>query len=496
MANPAYDALKSRNRTIYNLEHVQSIVTWDRLTQMQPGSASARAAAQGELELMIQKLRTDHEVGDWIEAALSENLEHDDRVNLTLMRRERLMSEVLSPELIMRKSEATGAAYNAWVDARRANDWAAFVQPLDQVVSCMREEGERLGDALGIDAYDALLDRYDHGLRQSRVTELFDEIAGWLPAMISKIRERQAGLAVIAPVGPFPAQAQKRVGLAVMEHLGFNFNAGRLDVSAHPFMGGTSEDIRITTRYDENHCLSSVLAVVHETGHALYQGNLPEKWRGQPMGAPCSVAIHESQSLSMERQLAPRLGFARLIAPLLRAEFGVQPAFAPENLLRLMTRVQPGKIRVEADEVTYPAHVILRVEIEKALIGGEIAVADIPAWWDERMADLLGVDTRGDHAGGALQDIHWCQGMFGYFPSYLIGAMTAAQLFATFSDAHPQFGEAADRGAFGDYTGWLHDKVWSAGSRSTGEKLVEEVTGKRLSAAALKSHFEQRYLTS
>lgn len=495
MATPAYDALKALNRRIYNLEHVQSIVTWDRMTQMQPGSASARAAAQGELELLIQNLRTGHDVGEWIEAASSEDLDHDDRVNLALMRRERLMSEVLPSELVTRKAEATAAAYNAWIDAKHANDWAAFAAPLDAVVICAREEGERLGDAIGIDAYGALLDRYDRGLRQTRVTELFEEVTEWLPDMIAAIQARQANESIIEPVGPFPAEAQRRIGMAVMERLGFDFNAGRFDVSAHPFMGGTSEDIRVTTRYDESVCLSALLAVVHETGHALYQGNLPEAWRGQPIGSFCSMAMHESQSLSMERQLAPRLGFARLIAPLLRIEFGDQPAFAPENLLRLMTRVRPGKIRVDADEVTYPAHIIMRVEIEKALIGGAIGVADIPSWWDERMAALLGVDTRGDHAGGALQDIHWCQGMIGYFPSYLIGAMMAAQIFDTFSDANPEFAAEADQGEFGRYIGWLRTNVWHAGARETGEVLVEEITGKRLSSAALKAHFEVRYLT-
>ena len=490
----AYADLKAHYDTIYRLEHLQSIATWDRMVNMPSGSAKARAEAQGEFEALIQKMQMDPAIETLLRAAHDAELAPEEAANLALMSRQRLVASAVPEALLRRRAEAISTAYQAWVKAKGQNDWAAFAKTLKPLLVCVRERAERLGDALGLSPYDALLDEYDRGLTLKDVQALFAPVVEWLPEMIDAVIAKQAEETFIRPVGPFSIDAQKKVGIAAMTIFGFDFDRGRLDVSQHPFSGGTSEDLRITTRYREDQFLPSLLGIIHETGHARYQGGLPMPWRGQPIGVACSTSMHEGQSLSFEKQLALTPAFARLLSPLLVEAFGSQAAFEPDNLLMLMTRVNRGKIRVDADEVTYPAHVLLRSEIEPALIAGDVGVDDIPAWWDERMARLLDVDTRGDHGGGALQDVHWCQGMFGYFPSYLMGAMIAAQLKAAYKVATPDHESRAMAGDLSGYPNWLQDNVWLAGAQFSTGDLVARITGKPLSSSALKAHFEERYL--
>ncbi|WP_375398009.1 hypothetical protein [uncultured Sphingomonas sp.] len=489
---PAYAALKAHRTRIHNLEHLQALGSWDRMTKMPPGGAKARAAAQGELAALLQRMASDPSLDALLADAASETLAPDDAANLALMARERALAQAQTEGLVQRRAELVRAASHAWSEAKDQDSWAVFAPALGDLLDAVREEAARIGDRLGLSPYDALLDRHDRGLRHARVTALFDSVAGWLPELTARIVARQASETVIEPAGPFDLDRQHALCVAAMTLLGFDFAGGRLDTSHHPFTGGVPEDVRLTTRYRADAFLPALLGVVHETGHGLYQAGLPRAWAGQPLGEPCSAAMHEAQALSFERQLARTPAFAARLAPLLRDAFGDQSAFAPDNLLGLMTRVRPGPVRVDADEVTYPAHILLRTEIEAALIDGGLAVADVPARWDEGMARLLGVDTCGRHRDGALQDIHWSQGMFGYFPSYLIGAAIAAQLAARFRAEHP--GVETDPARLGDYAAWLAPNVWHRGAALTTEALVAEVTGERLSDAALRAHLEQRYL--
>jgi carboxypeptidase Taq len=279
-----------------------------------------------------------------------------------------------------------------------------------------------------------------------------------------------------------------------MRLLGFDFEAGRLDVSAHPFCGGVPEDVRITTRFREGEFLSSLMGTIHETGHARYEQGLPRGWLGQPVAEARSMALHESQSLSLEMQLASHPGFVTLLAPLVREAFGEQPAFEPANLHRLVTRVQRGLIRVDADEVTYPAHVILRYEIERPLIEGEIEPEDIPGLWDAKMAELLGLDTRGNYTDGPLQDVHWPEALFGYFPCYSLGAMYAAQWFAAMRRAMPDLDARIGAGELQGVFDWLRANIWSQGSRHTTDELAVRASGEPLNPAHFRAHLQARYL--
>jgi carboxypeptidase Taq len=288
--------------------------------------------------------------------------------------------------------------------------------------------------------------------------------------------------------------AQEALCRRVVALLGFDFDAGRLDTSTHPFSGGVPEDVRLTTRYREDDFLPALMGTVHETGHGSYEQNRPREQIDQPVSRARSMAIHESQSLTFEMQLGSHPGFARAISPLLAQAFGDQPAFAPDNLQRLVTRVKRGLIRVDADEVTYPAHVILRFEIERALIEGEIEPEDVPALWDAKMAELLHLDTRGNFRDGPLQDVHWPEGLFGYFPCYTLGAMYAAQWLAAMRRAMPDLDARLSRGEFDAVVAWLREHIWHPGSRWTTDELAVRASGEPLNPAFFKAHLERRYL--
>ncbi|MTJ83920.1 MAG: carboxypeptidase M32, partial [Telmatospirillum sp.] len=298
------------------------------------------------------------------------------------------------------------------------------------------------------------------------------------------------------PAGPFPAGRQRRLCERVAEVLGFDFTHGRLDVSLHPFCSGNPDDIRITTRYDEADYLSSMMSVIHETGHALYTRGLPECWTTQPVGRPRGTGIDESQSLLMEVQACRTPEFLSFAAPLIAgilAEEGA-PGWDADTLRGQMLRVKPDFIRVDADEVTYPAHVILRYRLEKALVAGDLDVAGLPSAWNEGMEDLLGIRPPDDRLG-CLQDIHWYCGLIGYFPTYTLGAMTAAQLFDAAKRSVPGLLEAIGRGDFRPLLGWLRTHVHSRGSLIGTDELLTAATGRPLDSAVFKSHLTNRYLS-
>ncbi len=348
---------------------------------------------------------------------------------------------------------------------------------------------------MGLGLYDALLDQYEPGGRCERIDGLFEDLAGFLPELTQKVIEHQAAKGpAAAPTGPFPQEKQRALGLRMMGVLGFDFDHGRLDVSHHPFCGGTPDDVRITTRYREDDWTQSLMGVLHETGHALYEMGLPAEWRAQPVGNARGMSVHESQSLLMEMQACRSKEFIGFMAPHAAEIFGGGgEGWAPENLYRLYTKVERGLIRVDADELTYPAHVILRYRLERAMIGGQLEIKDLPGAWNEGMQSLVGA-VPPDFATGCLQDIHWVEGLFGYFPTYTLGAMTAAQLFDAACRADAQVLPSIGRGDFAPLLAWLRENVHSQGSLHDTDELLTRATGKPLDAKVFEAHLERRYL--
>lgn len=490
----AYQELSRTFLRLSRFGHLGAIAGVDMQTTMPAGGSRARGEAMAELSVFMHEILTDKRLGGLFDAAQQESLNDVEQANLTEMRRARQQATLLPASLVEAKSLAGSRCEHAWRQQRPANDWQGFAANLKDVVKLSREEAQLRAEALGVSRYDALLDVFEPGMTSAQLDQTFGELKSWLPELLQKVVAKQQQHPVTTPVGPFAIESQKQLGLSLMGTLGFDFNHGRLDVSAHPFCGGVPEDVRITTRYNENEFLSAMMGVIHETGHARYEQNLPQQWRGQPVAHARSTAMHESQSLFMEMQLGRSREFLQRIQPQVIALMGDQPALASDNFIRLTQRVRPGLIRVDADELSYPAHVIVRYEIERALIEGEIEVDDIPALWDEKMQDALGMDTRGNYRDGCMQDIHWTDGAFGYFPTYTLGAMYAAQLFQAVKRAIPQVSELILQGDLQPVFDWLQQNIWQHGSRFPTGQLLVNATGETLNPHYFRQHLEQRYL--
>ena len=494
MSTAAYADLAARQLRSWRFIHLQSIAQWDQAANMPPAGNEARSLALAELDGLLHSMATDPALPGLMAAAEGEPLDDLQRANLREIRRAWRSANALPASLVAAKTLANARCEHAWRTQRPANDWAGFAPNLREVLALARQEAECLSQSSGLSKYDALLDLYEPGMRSAEVARVFGELRRWLPGLIRDVVARQASETVVQPVGPFAVDAQKALGGDVMALLGFNFDAGRLDVSTHPFCGGVPEDVRMTTRYREGDLLQALMGTIHETGHGRYEQGLPRELLGQPVARARSMGLHESQSLSFEMQLGSHPAFAGLLAPLLVKHFGDQPAFEPGNLHRLLTRVSPGLIRVEADEVTYPAHVILRFEIERALIEGEAEVDDLPALWDAGMQALLGLDTRGNFKDGPMQDIHWPSGAFGYFPCYTLGAMYAAQWFAAMRRERPGLDADIAGGRLNVVFDWLSSHIWQAASRYETPELVQRASGEALNPAHFEAHLRARYL--
>jgi len=490
----AYENLTRTFQRLSRFGHLAAIAGWDMQTMMPPGGSRARGEALAELSVLRHEILTAPQVGEWLTQAQQEDLDDVAQADLYEMRRAWQQASLLPASLVEAKSIAGSRCEHAWRQQRPANDWQGFAANLKEVVKLSREEAEIRAQANGCSRYDALLDIFEPGMTSAKLDQTFGDLKTWLPSLLQKIVERQSHETVARPAGPFPQAAQQQLGLAIMQQLGFDFNAGRLDISAHPFCGGVPEDVRITTRYGENEFISAMMGVIHETGHARYEQNLPKQWAGRPVALARSTAIHESQSLFFEKQLGRSPVFLSLIRPLVVRLLGDRPELDSDNFIALNQRVKPGLIRVDADEVSYPAHVILRYEIERALIAGEIEVEDIPALWNEKMQAWLGLDTRDNYRDGCMQDIHWTDGAFGYFPTYTLGAMYAAQLFQALKRAIPQVNELIAQGDMQPVFSWLQQNIWQHGSRFTTRQLIENATGEDLNPTWFRQHLESRYL--
>ncbi|MFG6465253.1 carboxypeptidase M32 [Roseateles sp. BYS87W] len=494
MNTPAYNDLAARQLRQHRLGHLQSIAQWDQAANMPAQGNEARSLALAEMDGLLHQLATDPALPGLLDAATAEPLDDTQRANLREIRRAWRSANALPQALVEAKCLANNRCEHAWRSQRPANDWAGFAPQLREVLTLARQEAELLSQSTGLSKYDALLDQYEPGMRSADVEQAFAPLRQWLPGLIRDVTAKQSQERVIEPVGPFPTAAQKALGLDAMRLMGFDFEAGRLDESTHPFCGGVPEDVRMTTRYREDNFLPSLMGTIHETGHGRYEQNLPRELLGQPIARARSMGIHESQSLSFEMQLGSHPAFAELLSPLLVKHFGAQPAFEPGNLHLLLTRVQPGFIRVDADEVTYPAHILLRFDIERALIEGQAEVDDIPALWDAKMAELLGIDTRGNFKDGPMQDVHWPAGLFGYFPCYTLGAMYAAQWFATMRAQQPGLDAHIAAGQLDGVFTWLRSHIWQAASRYETPELVRRASGEALNPAHFEAHLRSRYL--
>ena len=493
----AYKTLEERFARISSIEDAIGILQWDAETMMPEGAADSRSDQLATLKGIAHELLTARDTGDLLDQADqgSDRLDEWQRANLREMRRIYLHAAAVPADLVEASSRALSRAELVWREARQNSDFALLLPHLSQVLAFQRQIGQAKGEALGLSTYDALLDSYDPGLRQATIDPLFAELGTELPALIQEAQERQKDLPAIQPLdGPFPVDDQRRIGEQLMKAVGFDFTRGRLDVSLHPFCGGSTGDVRITTRYSEANFMSALMGVLHETGHALYEQGRPETWRRQPVGLARGMSLHESQSLLIEMQACRSREFVTYLAPLVRETFqGEGSAWRSENLYRILTRVEPGFIRVDADEITYPAHILVRYELEKALIAGDLPIEDLPSAFNQEVRRLLGLSVPDDSLG-CLQDIHWPGGAWGYFPTYTLGAMAAAQLFRAACQADSNILLSLAKGDFAPLRTWLRTNVHAKGSLMTTDQLLVAATGRPLTAEVFRAHLRERYL--
>ena len=493
----AYQELEQRFRRLSALGGALAVLGWDQSTMMPPGGSAARTEQVATLSVLRHELLSDPRLADLLAEAEQGKaaLTPWHAANLREMRRVWRHANALDSRLVDARSRATSACEMVWRTARANDDFRSFAPSFAEVIAITREVAAAKGAAFGTSPYDALIDEYEPGAKAAQINALFADLAEFLPGFLDTVMAHQAlQPAVIDPEGPFSTEAQRTLGLHFMRTLGFDFDHGRLDISLHPFTGGVPDDVRITTRYSEDDFTHALMGVLHETGHALYELGLPRNWLHQPVGEARGMALHESQSLLIEMQVCRGAEFLGWAIPQLRQAFnGKGDAWGADNIHRLYTRVEPDLIRVEADEVTYPAHVILRYRLEQALLNDDLPLDDLPAAWADGMQTLLGVEVPTD-SEGCLQDIHWPTGSFGYFPTYTMGALAAAQLFAAAKQQQPAILPGIAKGDFQPLLAWLRQNVHSLGSLHTTDELLVKATGAPLGTAAFKAHLASRYL--
>lgn len=486
----AYAKLADRFGRIATLGEASAVLGWDSSAVMPAGGAAARGDQLAVLAGIGHAMLTAGEVGDDLAAAEAVPPEGEwERVNLALMRHAYLRATALPADLVEARERANSACEQVWRAARLQSDFATVLPHLAEVVALTRRAGEALGPALGLSPYDALMDGYQRGITAADVEPVFARYESWLAAALPRAEALQAERPAPVPLdGVFPADRQEGLCRSLAARAGLEAAHFRLDRSAHPFCGGTPTDVRITTRYDEADPAQALMGVLHESGHALYERGLPPAFARQPVGEAAGMAAHESQSLIVEMQACRSEAFLGWLGPQLHQVFGGDDApYAAENLSRLWRRVERSFIRVAADEMTYPAHVVLRFRLERALIEGTLQAADLPGAWRDGMQSLLRIAPP-DDARGCLQDIHWYCGLFGYFPSYTLGAMAAARREVAGLD------DALGRGELAPLVQWLRARVHGQGNRLGFNDLLAAATGKALDPSDFEAHLTRRYL--
>jgi len=491
-----YEQLEQEFRRLHAFRGALAVLRWDAAVTMPRASADVRGEQLAALETESHALLASPRLTRLIERAEANRsgLADWQLANLREMRRERDHAVATPPSLVARLARATARAEALWLDARERNDFAVLAPQLDEVVKLTRNRAAMLGQHLGLDPYDALADEFTPGLRSREITELFATLSRRLPTLVGEALDRQLEGPAIAVEGRFTAARQRALCTEVMRAVGFPFDRGRFDEAERPFTEGVPGDIRIATRFDPRDPFSGLLGALHETGQALYDLGLPPEWRDQPVGQDRGMALEESQSLLLEMIVGRSREFVAYLRPLLAKHYGVDgPAWSEENLYRRLNTVVRGPIRVDADELTYQAHIIVRYELEQRLLSGELPVRNLPEAWNELMDRRLGICPASDN-DGCLQDIHWAQGSFGYFPSYGIGAVIAAQLWESLREAQGGVNQEITRGDFGSVIGWLRDNVHSLGAKMEVPGLVRHATGKPLSASPYLRYLERKYL--
>jgi carboxypeptidase Taq len=475
----SYDALLQLVKEANLLSTVEGLLDWDSETKMPEKGLPARAEELALIASISHERRTHPRVGELLASLGGRGADDLQSANLREIRRSYDRATKIPADLVRKIAHASAIGKDAWGKARGDNDFPAFAPHLTQLLELKRQVADLIG--YKGERYDALLDEFEPGVTSAEVAGVFSSLRGPLSEIV-----RQLAAAKRRPDGSilhrhFPRAAQEKFALRMAEVVGFDFAAGRLDVSKHPFCSGSFPgDIRLTTRYYEDFFSPSVFGVLHEAGHGMYEQGLPVEHAFTPLGQPISLGIHESQSRMWENMVGRSREFWEKFYPEAQAAFSSLQDVSLDAFYAAINTVKPSLIRVEADEVTYNLHIILRFELERGMIDGTIAVKDVPEAWRAKTKELLGI-TPPDDREGCLQDIHWSMGAFGYFPTYALGNLYAAQFFAAAKKAIPDLSTRVRGGDLGALLKWLRVNIHGHGQHYRAGELVQRVTGQALS---------------
>lgn len=489
-------SLKTRLADIHNLHMAEAVLSWDQQTYMPPGGIAARAEQSATLSKIAHSMFVAGETAQLLERAESENAglpeDSDDARLLRVARRDFDKATKLPEELVAETARVTALAQEEWAAARAANDYAAFAPWLEKIIDLNR----RTAAALGYDErlYDALLDQYEGGMTCRHLDPIFDELKTAVVPLARAICERVDAVDNSVLHREYDQDLQKRFAESVLCDCGYDFNRGRQDRSVHPFCTRFSRgDVRITTRYQTHDLQPALFGSLHEMGHALYEQGIDAALDGTPLAGGTSLGVHESQSRLWENLVGRSRGFWKHYFPQLQQTFPAQlGGVAPEDFYRAMNRVQPSLIRVEADEVTYNLHIILRYEMENDLLEDRLAVKDAPAAWNAKMQEYLGL-TPPDDAHGILQDVHWSMGAMGYFPTYSLGNILSVQLWERALASHPTLPAEIKAGKFDSLLGWLREHIHRHGSKYPPRELIERAAGEPLNIAPYARYLQSKF---
>jgi len=518
-ASSDYAQLLAHLGRIHKLETVAQLLGWDEQVNLPTGSADLRAEQHAVLAETIHTVASDPKLGKLLErlseekGSVGDALSEDERLVVREAQRDYERATKLPVAFVRAKAAQSSVGFHAWAKARAEDDFASYAPVLARNLDLAREEAAYLGwggdecvslgggeDSAsegGKSAYDYMIDKHDPGLSAAVIERLFGELREGLVPLVQEITSAAnadgRARAARARLRGFPVNAQREFLGEVTRRLGFDYERGRIDVSLHPFCAGTGADIRMTTRFNEDEPLDSLFSAIHETGHGLYEQGLPLAHHATALGKAAGMGVHESQSRLWENQVGRSRAFWAFFEPQFREKFP-EPlsGVSSEELYLAVNAVEPTLIRVDADEVTYNLHIILRFEIERQLFSGALAVRDLPEAWGALSRDLLGLEPTHDREG-VLQDVHWSDGAFGYFPSYCLGNMIAAQLWEAVRAEEAGLEADFARGDFGRLLAWLRKNVHALGKRYDALELTQRVTGKPLSPAPLLRYLRERY---
>lgn len=493
MTHQNYKSLTESLQNNYWIGSTLSLLGWDEQVNLPAGSAEHRAGQRSFLAKLRHADFTRPEIGEWLEALEAEDstLSEEQRTVVRWTRRDYDRARQLPAGFVAGKTEHQSRSYHAWAAARKANDFASYAPFLEKTIELAREEARLLGWERK--AYDYHVDRHDPGLTAERIDGLFSGLRGPLVELTGAILDspKKADLSVFRG---FDVSHQERFIVGMIERIGFDFSRGRLDRSLHPFCGGDGADTRMTTRFDPDNPLDALFSSIHETGHGLYGQGLPVEHRSNALGHAVGMAVHESQSRLWENQVGRGRPFWTYFEPLFRQAFSSElSGISSDELYLAINAVRLNPIRVDSDEVTYNLHILLRFELEKGLFEGTVAVRDLPEEWKRLSREIVGLHP-GSDAEGVLQDIHWSGGSFGYFPSYCLGNMMAAQLWYTILEEIPGLEERFTHGDFAPLLGWLRQKIHRHGRRYDTDEIIKKSTGKPLAPDSLLRYLKERYL--